>query len=267
MSRSKKIQRDLGNTKAKSQDSPAKKWFFTLKRGDIAWQEVYAKLDPISSDFVFSGEKGEKGGYRHYQGTMNLVKKLRFDPLRRLLYPEIHLEKQRHEQEALEYCMKADTHEDGPWGKGKYFQKKREDLITNYYPWQLERLEVWKGPAQPRIIEWIWSLEGNKGRSTFARDCFRKLKNIAITTAEKPNDIIMMAKEDIRIYIIDIPRASHVDPYIALEKLKNGFVVDCKLKKEGRVVDMWEIPHVIVFANFYPDKSKLSEDRWNIIEL
>lgn len=271
MSRSKKIQEDLGNTKTRSQDSPAKRWFWTLAREYkgliLSPQEVIEKLDPICQDYVFSGESGERTGYRHYQGHLNLKNKMRFDPLKQSLYPWIHIEKTIDEEGAQVYCTKGETHEDGPWGKGKYFKPVRVDLITNYYRWQEACIWRWKRPAMHRTIEWLWSGRGGIGKSTFARDCFRKLPNCRTTTCRKPDDIILMADESIRIYIIDIPKDSKCRPYIALEQLKNGFVTEAKLKGQQRVVDMYEIPHVIVFCNEEPDMSRMSSDRWDVREI
>lgn len=274
MHRSKKIQDDLGNTMTRSsykkiQDSPAKGWFFTLavehEGVQLTHGDVIKKLDPISNIYVFQLESGEKTGYSHYQGMMSLRSKKRFDPLKRELWPWIHLEKTIYEPGAQEYCMKEDTRLNGPWSKG--VKPILNNLIENYYDWQINCRERWINPAKPRVIEWIWGPKGNDGKSTFAHDCFRKLPKCAVTTCEKPTDVELMAQEDIRIYIIDIPRASRCRPYIALEKLKNGFVTEAKLKGQQRIVDMWEIPHVIVFCNEEPDRSKMSEDRWIITRI
>lgn len=271
MSRSKQSQDDLGNTKTRSQDSAAKQWSFTLaiehKGQVITWEEVYRKLDPICEDFVFQLETGEKTGYRHFQGSLNLKQKRRFDPVIRLMYPWIHLEKTRYEIEAQGYCKKADTHEVGPWGKGKYFMEQREVLIEKLYDWEEKLIEIFRSKAPHRKIGWVVDEKGGKGKSTFTRYCYRELMKVAVTRCRKAADIVTMAEEDIRIYLIDIPRDVVLDDYSGLEQLKDGFVTDAKLKKKQKVVDMYEIPHVWVFANYKPDIWRLSQDRWEIIGL
>ncbi len=55
----------------------------------------------------------------------------------------------------------------------------------------------------------------------------------------------------------------HVN-YEVIESVKNGIVYNTKYESEMRV---YKIPHVIVFSNERPDETKLSHDRWDIIEL
>lgn len=62
--------------------------------------------------------------------------------------------------------------------------------------------------------------------------------------------------------IIDLPRQaeSNVGFYQVIEDLKNGRITSQKYS--GRVRYLGAIPHVIVFANWKPNFSKLSRDRW-----
>ena len=62
--------------------------------------------------------------------------------------------------------------------------------------------------------------------------------------------------------IIDLPRQaeSNVGFYQVIEDLKNGRITSQKYS--GRVKYLGAIPHVIVFANWKPNFSKLSRDRW-----
>lgn len=62
--------------------------------------------------------------------------------------------------------------------------------------------------------------------------------------------------------IIDLPRQaeSNVGFYQVIEDLKNGRITSQKYS--GKVKYLGTIPHVIVFANWKPNFSKLSRDRW-----
>jgi len=62
--------------------------------------------------------------------------------------------------------------------------------------------------------------------------------------------------------IIDLPRQaeSNVGFYQVIEDLKNGRITSQKYS--GKVKYLGAIPHVIVFANWKPNFSKLSRDRW-----
>ena len=93
----------------------------------------------------------------------------------------------------------------------------------------------------------------------------------AIIVSGKGNDILygitkhIEEHKEIDIVILDFERS--VEDYVsysAIEKIKNGCFYSPKYK--GSMV-IFNSPHVICFANFLPDKEKLSLDRWNIKEI
>ena len=52
--------------------------------------------------------------------------------------------------------------------------------------------------------------------------------------------------------------------YGALEQLKNGLVYNTKYESGMR---MFATPHVLVFSNFEPDRSKITEDRMVMVTI
>jgi hypothetical protein len=68
-----------------------------------------------------------------------------------------------------------------------------------------------------------------------------------------------------KIIIMNIPRCNegHIS-YQALEQLKDGLAMSTKY--EGGQMCM-NSPHVVVFANTPPDMEKMSNDRFNIVNL
>lgn len=69
------------------------------------------------------------------------------------------------------------------------------------------------------------------------------------------------------ICIFDLSRtqAEKIDAiYMAMEQFKNGRIFSPKYHSATKV---FRTPHVVVFANYPPDLSKLSQDRWDIEEL
>lgn len=67
---------------------------------------------------------------------------------------------------------------------------------------------------------------------------------------------------ELDICIMDFPRT--VEGYVsysAIEEIKNGMFFNGKF--ESSMV-MFNTPHIVIFANFLPDTSKLSKDRWVI---
>lgn len=66
--------------------------------------------------------------------------------------------------------------------------------------------------------------------------------------------------------MFDIPRANRGSiSYASLESIKNGLICNTKYETGSKVFNP---PHIIIFANFPPDKAdKLSKDRWKITNL
>ena len=94
-----------------------------------------------------------------------------------------------------------------------------------------------------------------------------KYNDVGYVSTCKSSDIVTVIKEYHRLIIIDIPRsAGDFCPFGAVEQIKNGLVTNGKLLKEAQVIN-FAPPHVWVFSNSLPDKSKLSGDRWDIVHL
>jgi len=71
--------------------------------------------------------------------------------------------------------------------------------------------------------------------------------------------------EKSNIVIFNIPRGHKaLVNYAALESVKDGMIVNNKYETGFKVFNP---PHVVVFANFPPDRTHLSEDRWVVEEL
>ena len=68
------------------------------------------------------------------------------------------------------------------------------------------------------------------------------------------------------VVFFDCPRSKQGEfiQYDFLEEVKNGFVFSSKYESRNKAFDS---PHVVVFMDEQPDMTKLSEDRYNILEL
>lgn len=147
---------------------------------------------------------------------------------------------------------------------------------TVLWTWQASLLRILEAPVDPRAVMWYWEEQGNKGKSFMARylasmhgalilEAGRKvdLAHIIVTTIPMP-----------RIVIFDLARtaapsdegkSSPMDVvYSLMESLKNGYIVSTKYESKGL---SFPVPHVLVFANFHPDESKMSFDRWMVIKI
>lgn len=75
-------------------------------------------------------------------------------------------------------------------------------------------------------------------------------------------DIVAHFPPHFKGIVFDVTRVSSAEfNYQTLERCKNGYIMSGKY--QGSVVSFETVP-VVVFVNFYPDKGKLSEDRWDI---
>lgn len=135
---------------------------------------------------------------------------------------------------------------------------------VNWQPWQQAILDVvLKEPPCPRKVYWLYEEDGNVGKSYLTRYLASK-HNAYCPDVTKIQDIYYAYNYE-PIVIFDIPRAKYEQMdaiYPVLEQFKNGRFFSGKYQSQ---VMMFKVPHVIVFANFPPDRSKLSQDRWLVI--
>lgn len=132
--------------------------------------------------------------------------------------------------------------------------------------WQIGILEVIKKKKTDRKIMWFWEPTGGIGKTIFAYHLCKHYD--AIYLSGKSNDIksaIASCKKKPKICIFDFSRTiENYISYEALESIKNGIFFSGKY--ESSMV-MMRPPIVICFANYPPEKEKLSLDRWLITEL
>lgn len=251
-----------GNTRVIPHAS--KHWCFTLNN---YLQEDINSLcaNALLKKYVFQEETG-KEGTRHLQGYLEFEKKNR--PLTVFKNKNFHWEKCRNIDDSILYCQKEDTRTGQVFIKG--FPKKRIDTRFDnavLKDWQKELVEKLKVEPNDRKVIWYYNSNGNIGKSWFCKWATRNLEACKAITCTKSADILMSADEYTRTYIFDFPRClGDFCPYNAIEQMKNGLTMDAKLKKEVAICD-FAPPHVVIFSNSYPDRSKLSNDRWEIITL
>lgn len=132
--------------------------------------------------------------------------------------------------------------------------------LREFREWQRSVLELLKSPPHPRRIHWYWDRTGNTGKTALARHLVSN-HNAFYATGGKHADILCAYALE-PVIVFDLPRAyKDKVPYCVLENLKNGMIFSSKYESRTLIFD---VPHVIVFANFEPDKDQLSEDRWDV---
>lgn len=252
-----------GNTKSSSSRViPSKFWCFTLNNytlDQLAQLETSFESNKIK--YVIGKEVAPSTGTNHLQGFIMCGKKIRPVERFRTISNAIHWERCLGSNEQnITYCTKGNDYVCN-------FKIKKPIKLLNpadFYPWQKEVIKIIEEEPDDRTIHWFWEKTGCTGKTTFCKYLSKVYK--AIPLDGKKNDILYMAfSNPSELYIWDIERS--IEDYIsysALEKIKNGYY--CSGKYEGGIkVD--NCPHVVCFANFQPDESQLSRDRWNIVEI
>lgn len=237
------------------------------------------KENPRKLKFVFQLERGEETKRLHYQGFVHIQesdKKTRIETMRSELVngkPErnglfVSICSANGKSALERYCMKSETRVNGPWADRLIYMG--QDLPSTLWPWQLEAKHILTGPMERRKIYWWWSMNGNNGKSIFAK-YMKYYFDIPKITFGKCSDLLsLVAKQpNKKAYVFDLSRTKSRDIdmdeiYSAIENIKNGHFVNTKYEVEEILMLP---PHIMVFANYPPDTSKLSSDRWIIRDL
>lgn len=130
-------------------------------------------------------------------------------------------------------------------------------------PWQQEVLTLITAQPDHRKVYWYYDSKGGTGKTWFSRYCV--LLHDAIRYENGKSTDIKHAYGGQPVVIFDFSRSQqeHLN-YEVIESIKNGLFFSPKYDSQFRIYD---IPHVIAFANFLPDTSKLSQDRWDVRDI
>lgn len=148
-----------------------------------------------------------------------------------------------------------------------HVEHKRQELLPFPYPIRLWQSYVTRSISNPddRKVTWVYDSDGGSGKSTFAKWLSTSPETFYIDGGKK-EEILFLIKEEHKTLLIDIPRSGKdFVPYGLIETFKNGIWTTNKY--EGNRVARKDPGAVCVLANFWPDVTKLSKDRWDIIEI
>jgi len=133
---------------------------------------------------------------------------------------------------------------------------------VSWKPWQSELISITEGPICPRAVHWIYDAVGNSGKTFVSKYLMTKG---AIRFENGKSADIKYAYQGESIVIFDLARSQEDRVnYEVMESIKNGVLFSPKYTSKVKVFDP---PHLIILANFLPDESKMSADRWNVITI
>lgn len=268
MSNSSNSSKGDGNTKhppksKTKQISPSIHWCFTLNnytKKDITEISNNSSIDK----YIFQEETGTNNT-PHLQGYIRFLKKTR---PKKLFNQKIHWEKCRNIKASIEYCRKKETR------TGEVFTNipPPYSIDIELYDWQIKICKILDEKPQDRKIHWIWESTGNVGKTTFAKWLFLNYPNVVVLggkACDMKHQIIQYHQTN-KIYpktiLIDLPRSFNTGylSYTGIEEIKNMFFFSPKY--EGGMVCHKQV-HVIIFSNEEPNFSKMSLDKWIIMDL
>lgn len=159
---------------------------------------------------------------------------------------------------------------------------KDNDFVTNIkmpkplklwrppYKWCDDVDKIIAGEPDYRKVYWFWESKGGAGKSQYSKWLANNKDGVIVVQSCKSADILTVIDNDIEVLILDFPRGQHPGTYFpcnAIEQIKNGMIMDGKLKKKARML-CFNTPHVIVFANEPPGMiGEMSEDRIVVVEI
>lgn len=269
----------LGNTNSGLLNSKGSRaWSFTLNNPDSdSLTHLTQSFDVLNGKYVIGNEIGASGT-PHYQGYVLFKNQIRIATLKNI-NNKIHWEESKADTaKNWIYCTKDGdilvdtiTKQKSTFAQQLKMQIKSEYEIITWKPWQKLILDILTATKpDPRTIHWFWEPTGNVGKS-FLMKYLCCEKGTIMCDGKKDNifnqvfQMIYKEETEPKLVILDIPRVN--EDYInygVIEQLKNGCIYSGKF--EGGLC-VFHNPHIVIFANFYPDTSLMSKDRWIITEI
>lgn len=256
---------DSPPTQTNSQGKCAKTWILTVKGEHASNSSIASWLKENCSSAVWQLEKGQSG-YLHYQITMTLKVKQRLTWLKNHFCRDAHCEIVNNHAAAFDYTQKSDTRVSGPFYWPAQITTAKDPLYGKIlHDWQRKVINIIETEPDDRTINWFWEPHGAAGKSALCKHLV--LKYDAVLLGGRSMDAFYSVDTP-RIVVFDLTRSSNQTSnpafYETLESIKNGLLFSAKYESKAKIFDS---PHLFIFSNNEPDRSMLSEDRWNIHEI
>lgn len=165
------------------------------------------------------------------------------------------------------YCMKELSRVAGPWADKKLYLGADLWPVERMPAWQREYIDMFQGEPHPRTCMWLVDPQGNNGKTKFLKWLVFKMNACGLGYGNAGDILNLVSKRQGRsIYVWNLTRtrSARIDQaelYAAMESVKDGYFINTKYETSDVLMDP---PHVLVLANFAPDLTGLSADRWDI---
>lgn len=141
-----------------------------------------------------------------------------------------------------------------------------DDRPVTYRGYQLALGSRLDEPAESRKIIFVVDPVGNSGKSFYAeRYASSHPETTQILSIGRREDLSFAIDERKSVFLFDLPRSTgEFAPYTIFEQLKDRRIFSNKYQSRMKILTAPAV-HVVVFMNEYPDMTKLSADRYEII--
>lgn len=239
----------------------SKYWCLTIYNNDIGTLEQ--RFKPLCDKGIFGNEICPTTGKKHIQGFLSFKKRVR--AIEKFKDLGAHWEICKgNEDDNYNYCSK-----DKDFSKWGIFFQEWKIIESDLSKEQLEIVDLFKENENPKFgrkIHWFWESKGGWGKSILATYFVDNCNAILVSGAKKDilSGVSSMVSEGNypKLIIVDIPRCNSDNFSIqAIEMVKNGMFFNEKYESG---MCRFPRPHICIFSNEPPDKSKMSDDRWII---
>lgn len=265
-----------GNTKTSNPTTRSRGWCYTWNNyTEDDWKNIVEWSDTETQQYVVGKEVGASGT-PHLQGYVYFKNAKTFKQMKDK-WGQVHWEKAKGKpDDNFKYCSKDNDYKSKGFEVKLSLQEQLKARLMKKYqaikwkPWQQEILDLIKTEPDDRTIHWVFDPKGNSGKSFLCK--YLLMTEECIIADGKKDNVMNQVKiklvdeeKEFRVVLLDIPRSSEgYINYGVIEQLKNGFIYSGKYEGGQCIFDN---VHVIVFANFLPDYTQFSEDRWNTVDL
>lgn len=252
-------------------------WCFTYYPDDESDIGSFENELKKVGNYIFGEEICPTSSRLHLQGYIEFHKKTR--PTENPVFKHCRWAKRARKATRLDnvkYCTKIqeDTgkrpivHTNTDWEPEELIDPLEGKVL---HPFQKRVIEMINDKCNDdRVIHWFWDKRGNRGKTALCKHICIKYKSIYLNgkSADVKCGIAKLIEttgKAPKIMLFGYPRSSeeYVN-YGSLEEVKDGLFFSGKFES-GMV--KYNSPHVFVFANFKPDKTKMSKDRWQIHDI
>lgn len=142
-----------------------------------------------------------------------------------------------------------------------------EEPKIDWKPWQQDLYNEMQGTPDTRTVAWYWDPKGNAGKTFYAKHMcmykgtFVSTKANAYHVATQIQDVLKNGNGILSVIFNFSRQVECHKVYQAIECLKDGLMT---AEKYHGATLVFPSPHVVVFANYLPDITQMSIDRWSI---